>query len=89
MIQHVSCSTSADDIHEHLKRDGCVVIDDILKPEMLDQIKNEIAPYMADADVAKCPDATPVLSGHLVCAVKGDGQGFRISGFATGCARHL
>ena len=45
-IQHVSPDTDIDVILEIIERDAAVVIDDVLTKEDLDDIKNELGPYL-------------------------------------------
>ena len=46
-VEHLPADTSAADIHEILKRDGCVVIDNILSSDCVDSILAEMATYTA------------------------------------------
>ena len=45
-IQHVSPDTDIDVILDIIERDAAVVIDDVLNAKDLDDIKNELAPYL-------------------------------------------
>ena len=45
-IQHVSPDTDIDVILDIIERDAAVVIDDVLNEKDLDDIKNELAPYL-------------------------------------------
>ena len=45
-IEHVSPNTDIDVILDIIERDAAVVIDDVLNEKDLDDIKNELAPYL-------------------------------------------
>ena len=45
-IQHVSPDTDIDVILDIIERDAAVVIDDVLTKKDLDDIKNELSPYL-------------------------------------------
>ena len=45
-IQHVDLDTDIDKILEIIDRDAAVVIDNVLSPKDLDEIQNELKPYL-------------------------------------------
>ena len=45
-IQHVNLDTDIDKILEIIDRDAAVVIDNVLSPKDLDEIQNELKPYL-------------------------------------------
>ena len=45
-IQHVNLDTDIDKILEIIDRDAAVVIDNVLSPKDLDEIRNELKPYL-------------------------------------------
>ena len=44
-IEHLPADTSPSEIHEVLKRDGCVVIDNLISHQTVDSILNELEPH--------------------------------------------
>jgi len=48
-IQHLSRESSNESIAEALKRDGCVVLDNVLSRDEIDQVARDMAPYMQAA----------------------------------------
>ena len=52
-IQHLSRESSSDSIAEALKRDGCVVLDNVLSRDEIDQVARDMAPYMEAAPKGK------------------------------------
>ncbi len=52
-IQHLSRESSSDSIAEALKRDGCVVLDNVLSRDEIDQLARDMAPYMEAAPKGK------------------------------------
>jgi ectoine hydroxylase-related dioxygenase (phytanoyl-CoA dioxygenase family) len=44
-IQHLPASTSADEICAALADDGCVVVDRVVRHEILDEVANELRPF--------------------------------------------
>jgi ectoine hydroxylase-related dioxygenase (phytanoyl-CoA dioxygenase family) len=59
MIKHLPASASADEICAALDEDGCVVVDRVVGPEVMDEVAQELRPFT---------DATPFgaddFSGH-------------------------
>jgi ectoine hydroxylase-related dioxygenase (phytanoyl-CoA dioxygenase family) len=51
MIKHLSVSSSPDEICAALNDDGCVVVDNVVAPEIMDRIADELRPFT---------DATPL-----------------------------
>ena len=51
MIKHLPASASPDEICAALADDGCVVVDRVVRPEVLDEVANELRPFT---------DATPL-----------------------------
>jgi ectoine hydroxylase-related dioxygenase (phytanoyl-CoA dioxygenase family) len=47
-VRHLSATATVEDVSEVLAADGCVVIDELVAPEVLDQLEAEIAPFMAN-----------------------------------------
>src|SRR5271156_4758580 len=45
MIKHLSASASADEICAALADDGCVVVDNVVRPEVMDEIARELRPF--------------------------------------------
>ena len=45
-IVHVSSDASAEEVHQVLVRDGCMVIDNLIPLETVDAIQNEMAPFV-------------------------------------------
>lgn len=50
-LTHVPATTSAADLADHLRRDGYVIVDDLVPHALMDSITDELAPYL---------DATPM-----------------------------
>lgn len=50
-LTHVPATTSATDLADHLRRDGYVIVDDLVPNSLMDTITDELAPYL---------DATPM-----------------------------
>ncbi|WP_179468116.1 phytanoyl-CoA dioxygenase family protein [Mycolicibacterium vinylchloridicum] len=50
-LTHVPASTSPADLADHLRRDGYVIVDDLVPNALMDTISDELAPYL---------DATPM-----------------------------
>lgn len=50
-LTHVPATTSAADLADHLRRDGYVIVDDLVPNSLMDTITDELAPYL---------DATPM-----------------------------
>jgi len=48
-IVHLPANTSSEQAHEFLKRDGCVVIDDLMPKETIGAIGKEMAPWLEAA----------------------------------------
>ena len=44
-IKHLSASASADEICAALADDGCVVVDNVVRPEVMDEVAHELRPY--------------------------------------------
>ncbi|MGH7925356.1 MAG: phytanoyl-CoA dioxygenase family protein, partial [Candidatus Binatus sp.] len=44
-IKHLSASSSADEICAALTDDGCVVVDRVVRPEVMDQVAQELRPF--------------------------------------------
>ncbi|MGJ6125365.1 phytanoyl-CoA dioxygenase family protein [Mycolicibacterium sp. Y3] len=51
VLNHVPATTSAADLADHLRRDGYVIVDDLVPDSLMDSISVELAPYL---------DATPM-----------------------------
>lgn len=51
VLNHVPATTSATDLAGHLRRDGYVIVDDLVPDSLMDTIGAELAPYL---------DATPM-----------------------------
>ncbi|MCV7251637.1 phytanoyl-CoA dioxygenase family protein [Mycobacterium hackensackense] len=51
VLNHVPATTSAADLADHLRRDGYVIVDDLVPDSLMDTISAELAPYL---------DATPM-----------------------------
>lgn len=51
VLNHVPATTSATDLADHLRRDGYVIVDDLVPDSLMDTIGAELAPYL---------DATPM-----------------------------
>jgi ectoine hydroxylase-related dioxygenase (phytanoyl-CoA dioxygenase family) len=51
VLNHVPDTTSAADLADHLRRDGYVIVDDLVPDSLMDTISAELAPYL---------DATPM-----------------------------
>jgi ectoine hydroxylase-related dioxygenase (phytanoyl-CoA dioxygenase family) len=51
VLIHVPATTSAADLADHLRRDGYVIVDDLVPDSLMDTISAELAPYL---------DATPM-----------------------------
>ena len=45
LVEHLPADTSPADIHEVLKREGCVVIDNLISHQTVDSILGELEPY--------------------------------------------
>lgn len=45
-IEHVSSSTSATEIVAALSRDGAVIIDEVVAPSVMDDVRHELAPWL-------------------------------------------
>jgi len=45
-IEHLSADTSADDIHEIIQRDGCVIIDQLIDRDTADHVAHEMARHL-------------------------------------------
>jgi len=52
-IQHLSRDSSSESIAEALERDGCVVLDNVLGRDEIDQVARDMAPYMQAAPKGK------------------------------------
>lgn len=48
----VGSTTAVGEIATVLREDGCVIISDLVAPEMMDQMETELEPYLAATDVA-------------------------------------
>ena len=46
-VRHVLSNATVEEVSEVLDADGCVVIDDLADPGMLDRLEAELAPFMA------------------------------------------
>jgi hypothetical protein len=46
-ITHLPATATVDEIHEVLHRDAALVIDDLARPEQIDAIDAEMAPFVA------------------------------------------
>jgi ectoine hydroxylase-related dioxygenase (phytanoyl-CoA dioxygenase family) len=46
-LNHVSADTPAEEIVDHLRRDGYVIVDNLASSELMDTIDDELAPYFA------------------------------------------
>jgi ectoine hydroxylase-related dioxygenase (phytanoyl-CoA dioxygenase family) len=46
-LNHVPATAPADEIADHLRRDGYVIVDDLASRELMDAIDTELAPYLA------------------------------------------
>ena len=49
-IEYLRADASPEKVFEILERDGCVVIENLLDRERIREIRDEMAPYMADAE---------------------------------------
>ncbi len=45
MIKHLPASASADEICAALGEDGCVVVDNVVRPEVMDEVARELRPF--------------------------------------------
>jgi hypothetical protein len=45
MIKHLPASASADEICAALSDDGCVVVDNVVRPEVMDEVARELRPF--------------------------------------------
>ena len=45
MIKHLPASASADEICAALADDGCVVVDNVVRPEVMDEVARELRPF--------------------------------------------
>src|SRR5271154_3932260 len=45
MIKHLPASASADEICAALGEDGCVVVDNVVRPEIMDEVARELSPF--------------------------------------------
>jgi hypothetical protein len=45
MIKHLPASASADEICTALSDDGCVVVDNVVRPEVMDEVARELRPF--------------------------------------------
>ena len=45
MIKHLPASASADEICAALGDDGCVVVDNVVRPEVMDEVARELRPF--------------------------------------------
>jgi ectoine hydroxylase-related dioxygenase (phytanoyl-CoA dioxygenase family) len=45
MIKHLPASASADEICAALGDDGCVVVDNVVRPEIMDEVASELRPF--------------------------------------------
>ncbi len=52
-LTHVPADTSPADLADLLRRDGYVIVDDLVPNSMMDTISDELAPYL---------DATPMAT---------------------------
>jgi ectoine hydroxylase-related dioxygenase (phytanoyl-CoA dioxygenase family) len=59
MIKHLPASASADEICAALGDDGCVVVDRVVRPEVLDEVAAELRPF-----TEKTPFGPDDFSGH-------------------------
>lgn len=46
-LNHVPAETSAEEIADHLRRDGYVIVDNLAPTQLMDAIDDELAPYLA------------------------------------------
>jgi len=44
-IRHLPASVSADEICAVLGEDGCVVVDNVARPEIMDEVAGELRPF--------------------------------------------
>lgn len=51
VLNHVPATTSAADLADHLRRDGYVIVDELVPDALMDTVSDELAPYL---------DATPM-----------------------------
>ncbi len=65
-IEHVKPSETPERIHELLRRDGCCVIDRLVDPALLDQVRAELAPWFASVK-----DGRDDFSGHQTQRIGG------------------
>ncbi len=45
-IAHLAADAGPDSVSEAVSRDGAVIVDDLVSPELLDRIEKELAPYL-------------------------------------------
>ena len=64
-IQHVSPNTDIDVILDIIERDAAVVIDDVLNEKDLDDIKNELAPYLKNCLLYTSPSPRDVEESRM------------------------
>ena len=78
MIKHLSATSSPDEVCAALNDDGCCVVDNVVRPEVMDQVAAELRPF-TDATAfgaepntqvstvdAAFPGMLPVINKHCV-----------------------
>ncbi|CAN5471718.1 phytanoyl-CoA dioxygenase family protein [soil metagenome] len=54
-LNHVPPTTPVEEITEHLRRDGYVIVDDLASPELMDAVEAEMAPFIEAGAAGRNP----------------------------------
>ncbi len=65
-IRHLPASASADEICAALDEDGCVVVDNVVRPEVMDEVAQELRPF------GMRPHSAPTISADAAPAAPAD-----------------
>ena len=63
MIKHLPASASADEICAALADDGCVVVDNVVRPEVMDEVARELRPFAGRSRSAPTISAAAAPAG--------------------------